>query len=75
MNYEQLCGALGALKTSGVKLDWKKINNELLEIAKNQITVNTEAEPLLRKYRRLCLDIGIIRPGELFCLNDCVPLI
>lgn len=78
MTYQQLCGALGALKTAGADLDWTAINEELKSIArlgKNPLEMNTAAEPLLRRYRDMCLEMGLIKRGELFNLDDCVPLV
>ena len=78
MTYQQLCGALGALKTANVELDWTAINEELKAIArlgKNPLEMNSAAEPLLRRYRDMCLEMGLIQRGELFNLDDCVPLV
>ena len=80
MSYQQLCGALGMLKTNGVELDWEIINEQLKEIARlntaeSSLAMNTAAQPLLRQYRDMCLERGLIRRGELFNLDDCVPLV
>ena len=80
MSYHQLCGALGMLKTNGVELPWEEINEQMKEIARlntaeSSLAMNTAAQPLLRRYRDMCLERGLIRRGELFDLNDCVPLV
>jgi len=80
MNYDQLCGALGMLKTNGVELDWNSINQTMREIAAlntadSALAMNTAAEPLHRKYRDMCLERGLIQRGYMFDAHDCVPLI
>jgi hypothetical protein len=75
MNYEQLCGALGVLKSAGVDLPWVEINDQLRAVARLNIAEReAAAESLLRQYRNMCLERGLIRSGELFNISDCVSL-
>lgn len=73
--YFQLCGAVGLLKSSGVDLDYDSIIQEIRNVAAlNTPQSNTAmidaARPLWRKYRDMCLERGLIRPGELFNWHD-----
>lgn len=75
MNYEQLCGALGVLKSAGVDLPWVEINDQLISISRLSTTeMEMAAEPMLRQYRNMCLERGLMRRGELFNISDCVSL-
>lgn len=76
MHYQQLCGALGMLKTAGQQLPWGELNSTLRNLAvMPTYEMEAAAEPLLRQYRDICLSLGLIGRGELFSADDCVPLI
>jgi hypothetical protein len=34
MDYEQLCGAIGLLKTGGIELDWPTLNDQMRELGR-----------------------------------------
>lgn len=89
-DYDQLCGALGMLKTAGVDLDWPTINDQMREIGL-RVGIAEFGDPhadtrpplpplgislhdLHRKYRDECLVRGLIRRGELFNDDDCMGL-
>ena len=79
-SYDQLCGALGVLKSAGVEMDWSAINEQLKSIARlntseSAMAMNQAAQPLLRQYRDMCLELGLIRQGQLFDRHDCRPLV
>jgi hypothetical protein len=73
--YQQLCGALGSLKIFGVPLDWGEIEQELRQMCKQYPPDQDMVRKMHRKYRDMALECGIIGRGELFCENDCVPLV
>lgn len=76
--YEQLCGALGVLKSSGENLPWVEINETLRKIAADNGPFDCdidEVKAMHRQYRDRCLRLKLLNPGELFDLNDCIPII
>lgn len=79
--YERLCGALGCLKNHDIPLDYEQIKQELIEIFRQSsvdenycLDESTEMKikALHRKYRTLCLQLQLIRVGELFGKCDYV---
>lgn len=87
-NYDQLCGALGVLKANGATLPWEEIDATMRDIGRRLgiamdaeegkgifDPVHDEIAVLHRKYRKMCMDAGFIRKGELFDEHDCIPLI
>lgn len=67
--YEQLCGAIGCLYEHGaLGCDLHAVKNNLKEICRegNDFVVSA----LQKKYRRQCLDLGIIEIGQLFDIYD-----
>jgi hypothetical protein len=76
MSYQQLCGALGMLKSDGAALDWKKLDSDLRAMARlPEYEMNAAASPVLRTYRTMAIQRRLIGRGQLFDLHDCVPLI
>jgi len=79
--YQQLCGALGVLKTNGAELEWVGIDKKMRDLGRRVGTatwsdpVHDEIRAEYRKYRDICLKKNLIKNGQLFNLNDCVPLI
>lgn len=76
--YDQLCGALGLLKQNGADLPWKGLNDTLRSVAREHGPYNCDTDEIIalhRQYRKECINLGLIRIGELFRLDDARPLI
>jgi hypothetical protein len=77
-NYIQLIGALGCLYDNDVELDYLEIIKELREICSKRnegddAMMNefySKIKELHSKYRKMCLELGLIRTGELFNKDD-----
>lgn len=72
-NYEQLCGALGVLKSAGADLRWHDLLDELRQLAAagdDPLKLHESAAPMLQKYRDMCVDRGLIRAGDSFTTSD-----
>ncbi len=82
-NYLQLLGSLKALQDNDVKLDYENIAKELFKMCRTGVCddrrssaqypeeTHTKARQMLRKYRNMCLDLGLIKIGQLWSLKDC----
>ena len=68
--YGQLCGALGLLEQNDIEIP-AFLKERLRIVASEDITESTELDVLHRFYRSQCLSLKLIKPGELFDLNDC----
>lgn len=78
--YADLCCALGLLKQNGADLDWAALDAKLREISCNANgdirALNKASASLAKKYRSMCVEQGLLKPGEMFdWRRDCVPLI
>ncbi len=68
--YHQLCGAIGLLEKNDIEIP-VLVKERLKTIASKGITESSELNVLHRVYRSKCVSLRLIKPGELFDLNDC----
>jgi len=75
--YNQLAGALGVLRSNDVDLPYTDLNEQLRIIARDNGPENCDTDEVRvmhRKYRDMCIDLGLINRGEIFSFRDVVPL-